>query len=334
MNFRKLIFAALVVCAAVSCKKDDDGTITPSLDGALSIVGLPPFVGVNQQVTLTPNGVTHPDGKELTYSWKVSPSAPTAAKGETFRFEFTDTLQTCTVTCTASAEGYSSSYVSVYVTVVKGGKDGSIKGIDFPDASFSTPIDDNNDNTYFYWPIGSQTWMLNNVAERSSGKPYENCEVMSNVVGRYYNYNEAIAVCESLADASGMNWVLPTLEDWQTLESYVKSEITADPSKGKTVAAALLGDATFNSNTMWEYWPAVGDITNSSKFSAIPVGYTNLKTSFFEGVYAYAAFWTATEDDKHENLAYAVNMVIGEPDIYYGARDKESFGASVRCILK
>lgn len=334
MNFRKLIFAALIICAAASCKKDKDSTITPGLDGILSIKGLPQFVGIYEEVTLKPKGVSHPDGGELTYTWKVSPSAPTAVEGEEFPFEFTDTLQTCTVYCTASAEGYTGSSVSAYVTVVKGGKDGSIKGIDFPDASFSTPIDDYSENTYFYWEIGSQTWMLNNAAERSSGKPYENCEVMSDVVGRYYSYEEAIAVCESLKESSGMNWKLPTREDWEALESYIKGEIEADPAKGKSVAAALMGDATFNDYTMWEYWPAVGDITNSSGLAAIPVGYANLKTSTFEGTYEYAAFWTATTSETNEKQAYAAYLICGEPDLYIGARDKTSFGASVRCILK
>ena len=224
--------------------------------------------------------------------------------------------------------------VSAFVTVVKGGKDGSIKGIDFPDDSFSTPIDDKRENTYFYWEIGSQTWMLNNAAERSSGKPYEDCEVMSDVVGRYYSYDDAVDVCESLAAISGQNWKLPELADWKTLESFIKSEIETDPTKGKSVAAALLADATFNSITMWEYWPAVGDITNSSKFAAIPAGYANLVTLSFEGVYDFAAFWTDTEYENDKNMAYVVNMAVGEPDIYIGPRDKTSFGASVRCILK
>ena len=73
MNFRKLIFAALIICAAASCKKDKDSTITPGLDGILSIKGLPQFVGIYEEVTLKQKGVSHPDGGELTYTWKVSP---------------------------------------------------------------------------------------------------------------------------------------------------------------------------------------------------------------------------------------------------------------------
>lgn len=327
MNFRKLIFVALLFSAAVSCKDDDEGTVKPSLDGTLSIAGLQEYVIPGQTLELSPEGLTHPDGEALTYYWKVSPTAPTACTTEVFSITFTDTLQTCTIYCNATAEGYSASSTSSLVTVVKGGKDGSIKGIEFPDDNFST-----DDATYYYTQIGTQTWILNNVAERSSGKPYRNADAMSDVIGRYYSYSEAVAVCESLS-TDDMKWALPTLEDWQTLQSYIKGEIGADPQKGKSTAAALMGDATFNDQTMWEYWPAVGDITNSSGFGAISAGYTNLETRSFEGVYEYATFWTATADEQGD-LAYCAYIICDEPDLYITQKDTGSFGASVRCIRK
>ena len=123
MNFRKLIFAALLFSAAVSCKDDDEGTVKPSLDGSLSIAGLQEYVIPGQTLQLTPKGATHPDGKDLTYYWKVSPTAPTACTTDVFNITFTDTLQTCTIYCSAIADGYSSLSASSLVTVVKGGKD-------------------------------------------------------------------------------------------------------------------------------------------------------------------------------------------------------------------
>lgn len=328
MKFSKIIVAALFVSAVIGCKKDDDTTITPVLDGYLYISGkLPEYVSGGHTVTLKPEGLSHPDGKEITYTWTVSPSAPTACTTEVFSFTFSDTLQTCTIYCTASADGYSSSSAAKYATVVKGGfgENCSINGIDFSSAkSFST----SNTTTYYYAPIGTQTWMLNNAAEGPSGKSYSDAEAMSNVFGRYYSYPEAMALCESLS-TSETEWKLPSYEDWKTLESYIKEQ--AD--YGKSVAAALMGNATFNGNEMWEYWPVVGDITNSTGFSAMPVGYTNVKTSIFDGLDEYAVFWTATEADRATE-ANAVYMICGQPDLYFSHVDKESFGASVRCIQK
>jgi uncharacterized protein (TIGR02145 family) len=65
--------------------------------------------------------------------------------------------------------------------------------------------------------------MLNNVAEKPAGKAYGNADVMSNVYGRYYSYLEAISVCESLS-TSGYEWKLPSLDDWKTLEAYIKEQ--------------------------------------------------------------------------------------------------------------
>ena len=323
MNFRKLILAGCISLAAIACKKDEEGTSIPGLDGYLSIKGLVDFIAPNTTLELTPEGVTHPDGGELSYTWKVTPSHPKTYTGETFKFTFTDTLQTCTVYCSASAEGYSGSSSSSYVTVVKGGKGGSIRGIDYPADSLTT-----EHGVYYYQQIGSQTWTINNMAEKGYGKAYRNAEIMSDVLGRFYNYNDAKAICSSLSTDT-QTWALPTLEDWKTLTDYVNG--TLNP--GSSIAAALMADATFNSTTMWAYRPDVGNITNSSNFSAIPAGYVNLESSVFEGVYEYATFWTASESENPDE-AHCVYLYFEQPSLKKLEADKKSFGASVRCIQK
>lgn len=327
MNIRKLIIAASLILAAIACKKEEESTVLPGLDGTLSIKGLPEFVSPGSSYELTPQGAIHPDGGELGYYWKISPTKPEACTTKVYTAAFSDTLQTCTVYCYAFAEGYSGSSVANYVTVVKGGKDGSIKGISFPESSFST-----EDATYYYQQIGSQIWTLNNTAEKAYGKPYRNAEIMSDVLGRYYSYEDAVAVCQSLS-SEGKTWALPTLEEWKSMSDHVSSTLSDNPDAGKSLAAALMADATFNTMTMWKYRPKVGDITNSSGFSAIPSGYTNLLGTSFDGVYEYATFWTATEGEKSSE-AYCAYLFFEEPELSFGARDKKSFGASVRCIQK
>lgn len=331
MSFRRLIIALGLIVAAVSCDEDEDESITPGLDGYLMIERLPAFASEGQTCSLDVKGVSHPDGGEIGYYWKVVPSAPQACTTKTFNFTFTDTLQTVSIYCYAYAEGYSSSSAVGSVTIVKGGKDGSIMGIEYPSESVTT-----EDGTYFYRQIGTQTWTVNNLSEKSSGTGdgigagYYNYDVMSDVFGRYYNYNDATAACESI----GEGWTLPTLEEWNTLKEYIAGKTGEATEYGQSVAAAMMGNATFNTQTMWEYWPSVGDITNASGFSAIPVGYANMKSGQFIGVEEYAAFWTKTMVEGSENEAYCVYMVCDQPDLFNGGRDKESFGASVRCIKK
>ena len=327
MNFRKLIITSFVCLASFACKKEEEGTVMPSLDGYLTIKGLPEFVAPNSSIELSPDGAIHPDGKELGYYWKLSPTKPAACTTKVYTAEFSDTLQTCLVYCYAYATGYSGMSASSYVSVVKSGKDGSIQGIDYP-ADYVT----GENSTYYYKQIGSQTWTINNIAEKRGGKAYKNAEIMSDILGRYYSYEQAKAVCESLSTAN-QTWALPSLDDWKALESHVNATLASDSNAGKSLAAALMADATFNTVTMWKYRPKVGDITNSSGFSALPTGYTNLKTSAFMGIYEYATFWTSTETDNPDE-AYSVYLYFEEPGLFTRKADKESFGASVRCILK
>ena len=88
MNFRKLIYIAALVLAVVSCSKDEETEATPGLNGTLSIVGLPEFMSPGATFTLHPKGAVHPDGKELNYSWKVSPSMSKYDTTEVFTHTF------------------------------------------------------------------------------------------------------------------------------------------------------------------------------------------------------------------------------------------------------
>ena len=163
---------------------------------------------------------------------------------------------------------------------------------------------------------------------------------MNDVFGRYYSYEEAVTACPE-------GWTLPTSEDWDAL---VKA---AEEMKGsKTVAAALMANADFNDTRMWEYWPEIGDITNESGISMIPVGYAMLgqkdanadntdpnleftyPTASFKGYKEYAVFWTADKVDGEEGMAYYKYFINKLPDLMTGKADMGTFGASVRCVRK
>lgn len=110
MNLRKLkslLLMAACILAAVSCKDEEEETNVAYLDGSLSFQ-LPEFVLPGESIKMIPKGLTHPDGGEIGYCWKVT---PTMTKYDTTRFEngldkngnesdgsflhtFSDTLQT------------------------------------------------------------------------------------------------------------------------------------------------------------------------------------------------------------------------------------------------
>lgn len=331
MNIRKLIFhIAAIAAVTAACDKEETTETLPSLEGTLMISGVQEFIHPGQTLTFAvEESVTHPEGGEVNYCWKVTPSMSRYDSTETpsFTHTFSDTLQTYTVYCSAYADGYNSTSSINYVTTVKGGKDGSVKGIDFSDKTFNI-----GDTTYYYTEIGEQTWLMNNVMTQTAGLAFADADIMSDVFGRFYSHEEAAAVCESLPNDGTYQWKLPTRADWDALESHLKGLIESDADRyGKSVAASLMADATFNDSKLWEYWPAVGVITNSSGISAIPVGYADLQSKTFKGVNEYSVFWTA---DQEGDLAYYKYLIYNQPDLFTSLGDRKSFGANVRCIRK
>ena len=72
MRFKTLKTTALLtlsVLAAIACKKDDETTALPAVDGSVSIIGLEEFMDAASEKTRTlklkPTGASHPEGGEL-----------------------------------------------------------------------------------------------------------------------------------------------------------------------------------------------------------------------------------------------------------------------------
>ncbi len=347
MSFPKLgtlLIIAGTILAFSSCKKEEEQETIPTLTGSLSFE-VESYVSPNTVLKMKPSGVTHPDGKGIGYYWKVTPGME---KADTTRFEtgldedgkqsdgsftytFKGDLQTYTVTCTAFAKGYANTYSTRYVALVKNGLDGSLTGTGIQASDDHIPGDGTK---YYYVSHNGLDWMRNNLAETEAGAPYHNIEIMSDIFGRFYSHEEAVTACPD-------GWRLPTDKEWTELAASVNGKAeAAEYETIEDIAADFMADAQFNQNAMWEYWPEVGEITNSSKMAMIPAGYANLgkikdgkyPSASFRGDTEYAAFWTADKVSGNESMAYYRYLICDEPDMFAGKGDTKSFGANVRCV--
>lgn len=332
MSLRKLnslVFVAVLVIAAASCKKDDETETLPSLSGLT--FDCPSFVAPGQAVRMTPGGVKHPEGGEVGYSWIVTPTMTSKDTTDVFIHWFSDTLKTYNVYCYAFAEGYTGATYSRDVMVVKGGLDGSLTdtGIKAGDKKINYGGID-----YYYVKIGELDWFRNNLASTSSGTPYVNEEITSDIFGRFYNYNEAMTACPE-------GWRLPTEDDWMSLAEAMGVSVEGKYESFADVTSKLLANASFNGVAMLEYWPEVGDIDNESRLSLMPFGFANLgnataegkyPSASFEGIFDYSVYWTADEVDGEDEMAYYRYLISDQPDMFVGQGDVNTFGASVRCV--
>lgn len=331
MSLRKLktiVLFAVVAFAAAACKDEEKETL-PSLSGLH--FDCPHYVSPGQAVRMTPKGVKHPEGGELGYRWRVTPTMSGYDTTNVYVHWFSDTLQTYTVTCTAFAEGYTGSTSTRKVEVVKGGLDGSITETGIKSTDSKVTVDGVD---YYYRQIGNLEWFRNNLASAESGVAYLNEEVVSDVFGRFYSYNDAVDACPE-------GWRLPSEEDWMSLAEALDSPASSKYESFQDVTAKLLANAYFNSNAMLEYWPQVGDVTNESKLAFMPFGFVNLgqvdasgkyPEAKFEGMSEYVAVWTSDKVEGDEGMAYYRYIISDQPEMLVGKGDVNTFGAQVRCV--
>lgn len=244
---------------------------------------------------------------------------------KSFTLTLPDSLCTVSLTCSGFADGYYNSSTTHSVTIIRTGrKNGSLSGIDAVEGRDFFFTDPRDGHDYLCTTVGSKDWFRENLAFKGSGTPLDNCDAVSDVFGRFYTWNEAVSACPD-------GWRLSTLDDWADAASTALGS-RPDPSvRFVSAAGAFMGDLKFNGTKMWEYWREV-TITDDYGLSIMPVGYANVASGDydFDGLYTYAAFWTADESD---GLGVCRYIYHNKDVLYRGRLSKTEFAASVRCVL-
>ena len=259
MTIRKthlVLAASLAAAAIISCKKDNNTTSLPYLDGTLSLDFDPSLSAYiladdHTEYTITPKGASHPEGLGIGYQWRVTPSdndSYTVSKEEdgegdgAFTYDFAeynkDTLRTLTVTCEAFADGYTSLSASYYVTVVAPWNEGkgSIQRAGYTEGGTTVLYDGVEYLTYE--AADSRTWMKQNLAYDGSGTekvgaPYQEAEAMSQVFGRFYTWDEATGGISSNDGTTVQGicpdgWHIPSDDEWTDLAEATMASVYAD----------------------------------------------------------------------------------------------------------
>lgn len=349
-RFTRFIICIVAVCAILSCKKDEEETVLPSLEGYPSF-SIPEYILPGSTHTMKSKGVTHPEGiKELGCYWKVSPdrekSDTTARYGEEggkyeLTVQFGEELRTHTITCTYFATGYYSTSSSKITVTVKGGVNGSLTGAGIDEASDTLITDARDGKKYYITVIRDREWFRQNLAYEGviagnrtlECRPYRNAEAMTDVLGLFYTHQAALQACPE-------GWRVPSEEDWVSLArsvaarenlqasgKYSASDLNYEVSKDfKGIAGGIMADVRFNEEKMWEFWPDV-KITNSARFGAVPAGFADFPASF-QDVNQRAVFWSQDTSDGKGLYRY---IYVEDPDfrVSYGSG---SFAANVRCV--
>ena len=202
-------------------------------------------------------------------------------------------------------------------------------------SSSTTPatntITDVDGNVYHYVVIGTQTWMAENLktTHYNDGTPIPN---VTNAAirdtlktGAYFWYNDDIAnkaTYGALYNWWAVNtgilapkgWHVSSYDEWLILITYLGGADGAGAHLKESGAA---------------HWGSTNISDNSSGFTALPGGDSNLDGNFGDiGVYGW--WWSATFSDSHD--AFALMMSPGSTGINGGRNNPDQCGLSVRCI--
>ncbi len=194
--------------------------------------------------------------------------------------------------------------------------------------------------TYEYKTIGSQTWMIENLAylpsvsSSSTGSDsekhyyvygYEGTSVSAakstdnyETYGVLYNWEAAKTACPA-------GWRLPSDDDWKSLEKHLGMSYTDANISGWRYSGDV-GEKLM-STSGWG-WHNDGTGTNSSGFTALPGGSRDSNGGFYL-LNSYAFFWSFMEP----RWMYAWGRILHFLyDGVYRGRNYRRDGLSIRCI--
>jgi uncharacterized protein (TIGR02145 family) len=193
--------------------------------------------------------------------------------------------------------------------------------------------DPRDGHEYLYKTIGTQTWMIENLAYLPSVSPpntgsyhvngYTGTSVSEAKSTPNYIAYGVLYRQEAANPACPAGWHLPSDEEWKILEKYLGMS-AADADAGRLRETGNVG-RKLKSATGWFY---NGNGDNSSGFNAVPGGrfYDN---GGFSNPGDYGYFWTAT---SRGNTTAWCRIIYYSSDGIYRDQDYRRNGYSVRCV--
>jgi len=201
-------------------------------------------------------------------------------------------------------------------------------------SSSTTPttntITDVDSNLYHYVVIGTQTWLVENLKTThfNDGTPIPNVtdtETRKKLKSpAYFWYNNDInnkdtygalyvwyAVNTGILAPKG--WHVPNNDEWTILINFLG---------GTDVAGKHLKEKGAT------HWDSTNNSDNSSGFTALPGGCTNLD-GFFEYIGMFGNWWSST---PYASGAMCQSMSPGSNGVAETTENPKNFGYSVRCV--
>ena len=322
-NLSKYFTLALVAAfalAAVSCSKDDDTETKPYMEGELKF-DFPAYVKKAKLLTLAqPRGITKPT-EEITYKWIAASMFTDTLVLPSITVRTPDTLGQFAIYAMAFADGYYALSSSVSFTTVDESRNGSLKDLAAPTATFTDPRDGIE---YDIVTVGKLQWFAQNLAWAGSGYSYQDSPDVDKIFGRFYTWNQATDGISATGLGTGPQgvcpegWSVPTNADWEDLTSQWTNP-----------GSHLSANASFNGALMWPF-SVNNDLLNSVGWNAVPLGCCSIAKKEVAKWGSYAFYWSATQRDT--DTGYYRYIYYDESTMPSSFTTKDDFCIPVRCV--
>ena len=323
-----------------SCKKDDEEEeeTLPSMSGSL-VFDLPVYACVGDRLTLSAKGISYPQESELSYIWTGPDVFDDTLRTKEITITIPDSLAVYTIKVTVSSEGYYAQTSTHNITSIDPEFGKSLTGIPVPARTMCDLRDGQN---YFIEEIGNLRWFLQNLnyngpdKDAGIGAGYARTDVMGQVMGRLYTWEQATGGQSGSGLGQGPKglcpdgWSVPTDQDWEDLAKALNGGTSVPFIDNWTgLGQKVMVNAELNGQPVWPYSPNT-TIENKFGWAALPAGSATNDFNNYSGIFQYGFWWSATE--KNSTQANYRYIFYDQADFPVNFTDKNSFGASVRCV--
>ena len=344
MSRRTLKIAMCCLCASIllcsACKKKEPETTGKNYMSGALVHNIPPYLYKSKTYTFTASGITEPT-EGLSYRWGATGFSPDSSFTQTFTCTAPDEAGAYSISAYVSCDEYYDNGLIQYVVVIDSLFFRCLTGIVPGTDSIIDPRDGATYHTRLY---GNLEWFVQNLNWGGAGNPYGKYEALGTPYGRLYSWNEATSGMAGGKTpgvaASGLGqgpqgvcppgWSVPTNEDWEHLAALVNGGTPIsffDNWNG--IADPLCVYAKLNDSYVWPYSPR-NTKSNLFGWNGLPAGNSVNNGNNYGNAGNYG-FWLSSSqaDDKNGYYRYIHYDINQFP---YHQTDKNSFGASVRCV--
>ena len=326
-GFARLIAVFAVCLSLASCKKNVDPSYTHMVGS--TDFELESFLPCSQLIDLKATGVVSPE--KFVVKWLIPKIYEDTLTGTHLTIRTPDEPCNLFVTVITNAYGYYELTQSRTAVIID--PEESLTGRVFKGGLITDPRDGQQ---YHTTTVGDLEWFAENLKWGGAGICYDDCDVLQDLFGRLYTWNEATGGEDGFGLAGGPQgacpegWSVPTAEDWENLGEVLNKGVEVPfLSNWAGLGQKLTVEAFLNGEKLWPISPD-NNKANTVNWNALPAGYSMTSGNIFRDMRAYGMWWSSAR--RSSDRAYYRYIYFDADYCGVNYADVDDMAFSVRCV--